>query len=183
MITGVGALASLKEDTLYRAWGLLVLGGLGIGGIVVPASIITTIICPDDLIATVSALTLAIRVIGGSIGYTTYYNVFANKFVPNAIHYIGGAMVLELGIKSPVAIKEAIALTSASLLEELKMIPGIAGNETAHAIVVKAGQIAFAESYRWVYLVSIAFGGVSIIAACFLGNIDQYMDDHVAVVM
>jgi hypothetical protein len=173
----------LKVDTLYRAWGLLVLGGLGIGGIVVPASIITTIICPDDLIATVSALTLAIRVIGGSIGYTTYYNVFVNKFVPNAIHYIGGAMVLELGIKSPVAIKEAIALTGASLLEELKMIPGIAGNETAHAIVVKAGQIAFAESYRWVYLVSIAFGGVSIIAACFLGNIDKYMDDHVAVVM
>ena len=44
---GTGALASLKADTLYRAWGLLVLAGLGIGGIVVPASIITTIICPD----------------------------------------------------------------------------------------------------------------------------------------
>ena len=44
---GTGALASLKYDTLYRAWGLLVLAGLGIGGIVVPASIITTIICPD----------------------------------------------------------------------------------------------------------------------------------------
>ena len=40
-------MASLKQDTLYRAYGLLVLGGLGIGGIVVPASIITTIICPD----------------------------------------------------------------------------------------------------------------------------------------
>ena len=59
-------------------------------GIVVPASIIcessfmkeqsffteafltisiATIICPDDLIATVAALTLAIRVIGGSVGY------------------------------------------------------------------------------------------------------------------
>ncbi len=181
--SGIGALASLKADTLYRAWGLLILAGLGIGGIVVPASIITTIICPDDLIATVSALTLAIRVIGGSIGYTTYYNVFINKFVPNAITYIGGAMILELGIESRAAIKEAITLTGASLLEDLKMIPGIAGNETAYAIVVRAGQIAFAESYRWVYLVSIAFGGVSIIAACLLGNIDKYMDDHVAVVM
>ena len=44
---GTGALASLKYDTIYRAWGLLVLAGLGIGGIVVPASIMTTIICPD----------------------------------------------------------------------------------------------------------------------------------------
>ena len=45
--SGIGAMASLRADTLYRAWGLLVLAGLGIGGIVVPASIITTIICPD----------------------------------------------------------------------------------------------------------------------------------------
>ena len=39
-----------------------------------------TIICPDDLIATVAALTLAIRVIGGSIGYCVYYNVFICKY-------------------------------------------------------------------------------------------------------
>ena len=36
---------------------------------------------------------------------------------------------------------------------------------------------------RYVYLVSIAFGAVSIVAACFLGNIDRFMDDHVAVLM
>jgi hypothetical protein len=41
--------------------------------------IAATIICPDDLIATVAALTLAIRVIGGSIGYCVYYNVFIGK--------------------------------------------------------------------------------------------------------
>jgi hypothetical protein len=31
--------------------------------------------------------------------------------------------------------------------------------------------------------VSIAFGAVSIVAACFLGDISKYMDDHIAVVM
>ncbi|KAL9131146.1 MAG: hypothetical protein Q9217_000847 [Psora testacea] len=180
---GIASLACLRVDNLYRAWGLLVLAGLGIGGIVVPASIITTIICPDDLIATVAALTLAIRVIGGSIGYAVYYNVFYNKFVPNATHYIGGAMTRYLHITSHEAIEKAITLTGASLLDELKTIPGIGHNETAYAIVVKAGQMAYAESYRWVYLSSIAFGVVSIIASVFLGNIDQYMDDHVAVVM
>lgn len=36
-----------RTDNLHVLWGLLVLAGLGIGGIVVPASIITTIICPD----------------------------------------------------------------------------------------------------------------------------------------
>ncbi|KAL8826916.1 MAG: hypothetical protein Q9191_003503 [Dirinaria sp. TL-2023a] len=182
---GTAALACARVDNLHTLWGLLVLAGLGIGGLVVPASIITTIICPDDLIATVAALTLAIRVIGGSIGYTTYYNVFINKFVANAEKYIGGAMVLELNVTSLPEITEVITLTGASLLDEIKLLPGIADNPNPMAweIIVKAGQVAYAQSYKYVYLTSLAFGGVSIIASCLLGNIDQYMDDHVAVVM
>ncbi|KAH0294400.1 MFS general substrate transporter, partial [Aureobasidium sp. EXF-3399] len=101
MTAGCGALSIARVDNLGQLWGVLVVAGLGIGGIVVPASIITTIICPDDLIATVAALTLAIRVIGGSIGYTVYYNVFINKFVPSATKYIGGTMVYKLNITSP----------------------------------------------------------------------------------
>ena len=72
MTAGCGAMAVGRVDNMYQLWGILVLAGLGIGGIVVPASIITMIICPDDLIATIAALTLSIRVIGGSIGYCIY---------------------------------------------------------------------------------------------------------------
>jgi len=183
MTAGCGALACATPYNMHTLWGLLVLAGLGIGGIVVPASIITTIICPDDLIATITALTLAIRVIGGSVGYCIYYNVFLNKFIPHATKYIGGVMELELGIMNPKLIGEAITLTGASLLPVLKTIPGIAGNETAYQMVVAAGQLAYAESYKYVYFTSIAFGGVSIIAACFLGDIGKYMDDHVAVII
>lgn len=137
----------------------------------------------QDLIATVSALTLAIRVIGGSVGYAVYYNVFIHKFVPNAVKYIGAAMTTELEVKNPKYVEAAVQLTGAALLDELKSIPAIGNNETARQIVIAAGQTAYAASYKYIYLVSIAFGGVSIIASCFLGNIDQYMDDHVAVIM
>jgi hypothetical protein len=164
---------------MSTVWGLLILGGLGIGGIVVPASIITTIICPDDLIATVSALTLSIRVIGGSVGYCIYYNVFVSKFKVYVVEQVGGAMVA-IGVTNKTYIIDAIQLTGASLLPALKEIPGIAGNDTAYDIVVHAGQVAFAESYKYVYLASIAAGTISIIAACFLGDINKYMDDHVA---
>lgn len=44
---GCGAMSIGRTDNMYQLWGILVLAGLGIGGIVVPASIITTIICPD----------------------------------------------------------------------------------------------------------------------------------------
>ncbi|PLB49212.1 putative MFS drug efflux pump [Aspergillus steynii IBT 23096] len=183
MTAGCGAMAVGRIDNLYQLWGILTVAGLGIGGIVVPASIMTTIICPDDLIATISALTLSIRVVGGSIGYTIYYNVFISKFIPNATHYIGGVMVTKLNITDPVLIKHAIELTGASLLDQLHHLPGINGSEAAYEAVVVAGQIAYAESYKWVYYASIGFGGVSILAACFLGNIGDYMDDHVAVVI
>ena len=202
---GCGAIACARVDNMGAVWAPLVIAGLGIGGIVVPASIITTIICPvvrshsqypfpiskisnlsneiKDLIATVAALTLSIRVIGGSIGYCVYYNVFISKFIPNAQHYIGGAMVTELGITNTTYIIEAIELTGASLLPLLKEIPGIKGNDTAYEIVLAAGQLAYAESYKYVYYVSISFGVVSILAAWFLGDIQKYMDDHVAVVI
>lgn len=80
-------------------------------------------------------------------------------------------MEFKLRILNATYIADAIALTGASLLGGLKAIPGIAGNETAYEMVVVAGQVAYAESYKYVYLTSIAFGGVSIIAACFWGTL------------
>jgi hypothetical protein len=182
MTAGCGALAVADADNLAKLWGILVVAGLGIGGIVVPASIITTIICPDDLIATVAALTLSIRVIGGSIGYCVYYNVFVSKFVPAATVHIGGTM-LRGGINSTAAIAEAIELTGASLIDQIAEIPGVAGNQVLYDAIVRAGQVAYAEAYKYVYYTSVAFGGISIIAALFLGDISKFMDDHVAVVM
>jgi hypothetical protein len=92
-------------------------------------------------------------------------------------------MMKELNITDVKLIGEVIELTGASLLDEIRHVPGIAGNETAYQMVVQAGQLAYAEGYKWVYYVSIAFGSVSIVAACFLGDIKKYMTDHVAVVM
>jgi hypothetical protein len=91
-------------------------------------------------------------------------------------------MVTKLNITSPKVIEEAIVITGASLLPLLQELPGIKGVPGAYEAVVFAGQVAYAEAYKYVYYVSIAFGAVSIIAACFLGDISKYMDDHVAVV-
>lgn len=182
MTAGCGAIAVADVNNLSTLWGILVLAGLGIGGIVVPASIITTIICPDDLIATVAALTLSIRVIGGSIGYCVYFNVWLSKFTPLATKHIGGTLV-QANITSIATITEVIELTSASLLDHIAEVPGIAGNEVLYEAVVKAGQLAYAESYKYVYYCSIAFGGISILASLFMGDISKFMDDHVAVMM
>ncbi|KAJ8067292.1 hypothetical protein OCU04_004650 [Sclerotinia nivalis] len=180
MTAGCGALAAADRNNINTVYGILIVAGLGIGGIVVPASIITTIICPDDLIATIAALTLAIRVVGGAIGYTTYYNVFLNKFVPELSARIGLACYKN-GIFDLKTITHIAALTGESLLDDI--LPLVGNNVTIWNDVVLAGQEAYAAAYPWVYYVSIAFGAVSILASIGLGDISKYMDDHVAVVL
>lgn len=48
------------------------------------------------------------------MGYCVYYNVFVNKFVPNATKMIGGVMELELNITNPKYIVAAIEYTGGS---------------------------------------------------------------------
>jgi hypothetical protein len=114
------------------------------------------------------------------------------------------AAVVKAGIKpDPQVIAAIIKLTGESLIDRIKNIPEVAAaGPQAYDAIILAGQIAYADAYKWVYYVSIckylvisaikwiyaniisaAFGVVSIIAACFLGDITKYMDDHVAVVM
>jgi len=179
MTAGSGGMAALHRDNVWVSYVCLIISGLGIGGIVVPASIITAIICPDELIATVTALTLAIRVLGGAIGYSIYWNVFVEHFKKNVVYYVGGT-AMKLGLTNKVAIGGIIDLTGAGLIDEIRHVPGVTSDAMANALIA-AGQEAYARSYPWVYYVSIAFGGASIIASLFLKNINRYMDDHVAV--
>lgn len=181
MTAGVGGLAALTRDNVWVSYICLIIGGLGVGGILVPASIISQIVCPDELIATVTALTLAIRVLGGAIGYSIYYNVFSQKFSKNALAIIGPAC-FRAGITQGAVIKEVFELTAAGLVNEIRALPQVK-TEAAYDIIIAAGQEAYARSYPWVYYISIAFGGASIIASCFLGNISKYMNNHVAVDM
>lgn len=51
------------------------------------------------------------------MGYCVYYNVFVNKFVPNATKMIGGVMELELGITNPKYIGAAIEYTAGGSTE------------------------------------------------------------------
>jgi hypothetical protein len=66
-------------------------------------------------------------------------------------------MVTKLNITSPEVIGEAIVITGASLLPALQELPGIKDVPGAYELVVYAGQLAYAEAYKYVYYVSIAF--------------------------
>jgi hypothetical protein len=169
MTIGIATISVGEVHQLHKVWAPLIFAGLGIGGIIVPASIITTIVCPDDLIATVSALTLTIRVVGGSFGYTTYYNVFSAKFKKIAMSQFGPAIAMD--VKMPAdfditkAITKVIELTSTSQLDAFRPL---VKDSAAWDHVVLEGELAYSKAYKWVYYTSVAYGIIGIIASCFL---------------
>lgn len=143
MTAGGGAMAALRTDNIWLVYVVLTIAGLGIGGIVVPASIITNIICPDELIATVTALTLAIRVLGGAIGYCIYYNVFSQKFEYAATELILiPTAAVTLQTKDVETLTRVVEITVAGLLDAFYEFPNI--TEAQVQTLIHAGQETYA---------------------------------------
>jgi hypothetical protein len=177
MTAGVGGLAAVTPETRSLGIGMSFLGGLGVGGIIVPAAVILTIICPDEVIATVTAITLSIRLIGGSIGYAIYFNVLQNKLTAILPATVGIA-----AIKAGLPPSELTAFVTDLVAKNATAIAGLKGVTPA---VLQAAEAAvnasYVQGFKLIYLVSIAFGGAAIIASVFLGDIRKYMVDRVAV--
>lgn len=80
------------------------------------------------------------------------------------------------GFRNATIIGAVIKLTGESLIDEIKHIPAVAAKgDAVYQKIILAGQIAYSDAYKYVYFVSIAFGVISIVAAAFLGNIEQFM--------
>jgi hypothetical protein len=88
IMTGfAGALAVMTPDNERVVLFLGSMAGFGVGGVLVPAATVAMLVCPDALITTAAALSLSIRTVGGSIGYSIYYNIFAGKLTTNLPKY------------------------------------------------------------------------------------------------
>ena len=172
-------MAAARVDNLGWVYVAVTFACLGVGAVIVPLQVIATVVCPDDLIATVTALNISVRFVGGAIGYTVYYYVLRNNFTEAATEFIAPA-ALKAGVKSVEEIEEISMAISGNLIDKLPLFPSIDTPEKV-ADIVFAGRQAFAAAYPEVYYVSIAFGGVAIIASFLLPDITKFMDNNVAV--
>ncbi|KAK1826689.1 fungal trichothecene efflux pump [Podospora conica] len=185
MTAGCGGLAAARVDNIKTVYGILFVAGMGVGGIIIPASTVTTYICPSDLIATITSLTISIRIIGGAIGYAVYYNIFINKLIPELVKDVGTAC-FQSGITNITRIITIGEMTGHGLLEDMAMLPEFTDaidGKAKYDYIVGVGQVAFANVYPWVYYCSIGFGAVSVIASLFLEDISEFIDETVVVVL
>jgi len=77
-----------------------------------------------------------------------------------------------------VDIPALLAAIAAGTPNALEAVPGI--TPTVIAAVGDVLKMAYSQAFKTVYLTSIAFGGLSIIASLFITSIDDLMTDFVA---
>lgn len=173
MTSGIAALAAVRENNLGLGIGLSILAGIGVGGIVQPAVTMLTIISPDEIIATITSITISIRLVGAAIGYAISFNAYNSQLA-----------------KLPTNIATAVTKAGLPLNQTNTFIEALINNKTTvlgsfPASILLVGEEAILDTYldgfKKVYLVNIAFGVLALIACLFLGNIKKYMVDRVAV--
>lgn len=173
-----GGLAATTPDTAKLAVALGTISSFGIGGVLVPSATVALIVVPDALLATTAALSLSIRTIGGSIGFTIYYNVFVNKLskaLPEKVaEYAMGA-----GLSAADAPDFVAAFLSAP--STIANAPGYTAEVAAAATIGTKWAYAYALKYVWIC--SIPFGVLAFISCCFLPSIKKYQTNRVAVAL
>lgn len=133
---------------------------------------------PDALLATTAALSLSIRTIGGSIGFTIYYNVFVNK-LSKALP----ERVAEYAMGAGLSAADAPGFVTAFLTAPTTITdaPGYTPEIAAAATVGTKWAYAFALKYVWIC--SIPFGILAVISCCLLPSIKKYQTNRVAVAL
>lgn len=181
-----GTMSIANPDNLNTIYAIVLFAALGVGGVIIPSSIIAQIVCPPDLIGTITAITLAIRYIGGAIAFTAYYNAVDHKYNTYSrqiviIDTIYGQGIVDAssgneGAEAAVTLFTLAAIFNFNgLAEYIASSPLVVRKDIAFTEIVRASQVAYAMAYRWVYYISIAFGSVTCILALFLGNIKKFM--------
>jgi hypothetical protein len=182
MTAFVGAMSVARTDNLQpTVYPILTLASIGVGAVIIPCSLIAQIVCPTDLIGTITAITLSIRYIGGAVGFAVFYNVFFHKYYAIA-NNVAAPIVAEAGItRDFFELIAAVSLGSNAVFEELKDLIAtsltISHRDTAYQTIMDATHYTFGIAYQWPYWISIAFGGVCIICCLFLRDIKQFMSE------
>jgi len=170
------ALAATTPDTPGMTVAFGTLAGIGIGGVIVPATTVSLIVVPDPLLATAAALALSIRTVGGSIGYTIYAAIFNNK-LRNNLPRIVAAYVSKAGLPSTYLNEFVTIFLTAPT--KLATAPGYTPAIAEAATI--GSRWAYAESLKYVWYVTIPFGVLAAISCLFLPSIRNYQTNRIAV--
>ena len=183
---GLGCMAATDPNNIHTAWGPLIVGLLGVGGVLLPSQVVFSIISPDDIIGTSVALSIVIRAIGQVIGVSMFYNVFKTQVTQRATNDLSLIAIpaLSNGLKvgNPADLVPTItnlitALAAGPFSNYAHLFPGI-DTPTQIANIQTAAHNLYTPVFQLLYFISIAWGAAAIISCLFLyGYVFRYLND------
>lgn len=175
MTAFIGGMASTTQYSQTRSVIFSVIGTFFAGFVeVIPIIAIPFATKPEDIGLAIGVMG-AIRASAGAIATAVYVSILSNKDRSLSAKYIPAA-VIDAGLpkSSLAALFEAIATGTS---DALAAVPGY--NAKVAAALGTAEQDAFAGAVKVLFLTTISFGCLGIIAACFTKSIDHLMTDKV----
>lgn len=170
-------------NNVNTIWGPLILSLIAVGGVLVPNQVLITVITPDDLIASITALTVGLRAQCQVIGLAIFYNRLTNQ-VTKYVYKDAVGPFIAAGFFDPKVITGVVTgLTAHPFSYYAQTLPQLMKNPAAAERLQQAMVKVFITAFEEVWYITIAFGIVACIAAAFMGSVNKYMDKHVAVVV
>lgn len=179
MTAGTGLMSLADRDNLGAVYAIVTVASFGVGAVIIPASIIGQIVCPPEFIGTITAITLAVRYLGGAIGFSAYYNIFYPKLL-DALQE-RGIQVAIAGISYELpAITTMLTLGAQAKYPALREFIAngtgvIQRTDETFDFIIDICQDSFVEAYKYPYWMSIAFGGICVLASFGLKDIRQFL--------
>ncbi|KAJ5377946.1 uncharacterized protein N7496_005355 [Penicillium cataractarum] len=169
-----GALASLNQHREAYGIAFTAIGGFAVGYLELITLIMCPLYCKPKDIGLASGFLGSAKQVMGTIATAIYISILDNRVAATLPSEVSEA-ALNAGLP-----KSSLAAVLESVSESTSMtkIPGI--TEKIILAVTDAVKTAYSESFSTVFLVSITFGGLSIIAALASVSVDDKLDNVIA---
>ncbi|KIW01794.1 uncharacterized protein PV09_06966, partial [Verruconis gallopava] len=172
----LAAVGSCTQHNQGRALAFTTISGFFTGWLELICLVANGLVVQSSDLGLANGFLGSIKQIAGSVAVSIYVAVLTNRIdveLPKAV--TSAAINAGLPSTSVVAVLGAVANGTTAALNA---VPGI--NPNIEAAVTNGVKTAYASSFKTVYLVTIAFGGIAFIAALFTSNINAMLNNYVS---
>lgn len=173
LVAFTAGMAAATKDTRSMALAFVLLASICLGYLENVAFTIASFCLPPKDLGLALGLLGCVRSSIACIAQAVFISVLTNRLTENVPKYIAPA-VTEAGLPASSLPSLFAALTTGNFSSVPDVTPEVI------TAAVGANQVAYTQSFRTVYLVSIAFGALGIAAACNAPNVEKFFTEEVA---
>jgi hypothetical protein len=171
-VTFIGAVASVTPEAKARTMIFIVLGGMGAGYVESLCFTSVGLVWEPAALGLVCGVMGAIRTAAGSVAIAMYVSILATQLTKYIPRYVAPT-VTAAGLPE----SSLPALFAGLSTGNFTAVPGITPLVIEAAVL--ANKHAYAKSFSIVFLCTIPWGAVMLIAAIFTPNMEPYLTDEV----